>query len=65
MTPCPMLKATETTRFLETSQGGLHPSWSQMLTPKIAPSFWSGSMVDSMAIDSFLNSLLSLLAAKF
>jgi hypothetical protein len=37
----------------------------QMLTPKIAPSFWSGSMVDSMAIDSFLNSLLSLLAAKF
>jgi hypothetical protein len=38
---------------------------SVVLTPKIAPSFWSGSMVDSMAIDSFLNSLLSLLAAKF
>jgi hypothetical protein len=25
MTPCPMLKATGTTRFLETSQGGFHP----------------------------------------
>jgi hypothetical protein len=65
MTPCPMLKATETTRFLVTSQGDAHPSWSQMLTPKIAPSFWLGFTVDSMAIDSFLNSLLSLLAAKF
>ena len=29
MTPCPMLKATETTRFLVTSQGDAHPSWSQ------------------------------------
>jgi hypothetical protein len=36
-----------------------------VLTPKIAPSFWSGFTVNSMAIDSFLNSLLSLLAAKF
>jgi hypothetical protein len=36
-----------------------------VLTPKIAPSFWLGFTVDSMAIDSFLNSLLSLLAAKF
>ena len=52
-------------RFLVTSQGDAHPSWSQMLTPKIAPSFWLGFTVDSMAIDSFLNSLLSLLAAKF
>jgi hypothetical protein len=43
--------------------------WSQwgsnLLTPKITPSFWLGFMVDSMAIDSFLNSLLSLLDAKF
>jgi hypothetical protein len=37
----------------------------RLLTPKIAPSFWSGFTVDSMAIDGFLNSLLSLLAAKF
>jgi hypothetical protein len=36
-----------------------------MLTPKIAPSFWLGFTVDSMAIDGFLNSLLSLLVAKF
>jgi hypothetical protein len=59
MTPCPMLKATETTRFLVTSQGDAHPSWSQMLTPKIAPSFWSGFMVDIMAIGSVLKLLLS------
>jgi hypothetical protein len=37
----------------------------QLLTPKIAPSFWLGFTVDSMAIDGFLNSLLSLLVAKF
>jgi hypothetical protein len=36
-----------------------------VLTPKIAPSLWLGFTVDSMAIDGFLNSLLSLLAAKF
>jgi hypothetical protein len=36
MTPCPMLKVTGTTRFLETLQGGLHPSWSQMLAIKNA-----------------------------
>ena len=36
-----------------------------LLTPKITPSFWLGFTVDSMAIDSFLNSLLSLLAANF
>jgi hypothetical protein len=39
--------------------------FSRVLTPKIAPLFWSGSMVDSTAIDSFLNPLLNLLAAKF
>jgi hypothetical protein len=54
MTPCPMLKATETTRFLETSQGGLHPSWSQMLAPKMNQSLWLHFVVDSMAIGSFL-----------
>jgi hypothetical protein len=53
-----MLKATETTRFLVTSQGDAHPSWSQMLTPKIAPSFWSGFMVDSMAINGTCMELL-------
>jgi hypothetical protein len=37
----------------------------KVLTPKIAPSFWLGFTVDSMAIDGFLNSLLSLLVAKF
>jgi hypothetical protein len=36
-----------------------------VLTPKIAPSFWLGFTVDSMAIDGFLNSLLSLLVANF
>ena len=39
--------------------------WYYLLTPKITPSFWSGFTVNSMAIDRFLNSLLSLLAAKF
>jgi hypothetical protein len=44
--------------------GMIRPMW-MLLTPKIAPSFWSGFTVDSIAIDGFLNSLLSLLAAKF
>jgi hypothetical protein len=44
---------------------GRHSKFQKLLTPKIAPSFWLGFTVDSMAIDSFLNSLLSLLAAKF
>jgi hypothetical protein len=43
----------------------INESCQKLLTPKIAPSFWLGFTVDSMAIDSFLNSLLSLLAAKF
>ena len=37
----PMVKATGTTRFLETLQGGLHPSWSQLSVIKNALVFWS------------------------
>ena len=41
-------------RFLVTSQGDAHPSWSQMLAPKMNPSLWLHFVVDSMAIGSFL-----------
>jgi hypothetical protein len=48
ITPCPMELATifqisirllSLARFLVTSRGDAHPSWSQMLTPKMKPSF--------------------------
>jgi hypothetical protein len=51
-------------RFLVTSQGDAHPSWSQMLTPKMKPSFWLNFVVDSMAIDSVLKLFLSFYSCK-
>jgi hypothetical protein len=51
-------------RFLVTSQGDAHPSWSQMLAPKMKLSFWSSFVVDSMAIGSFQNSFLSFSSCK-
>jgi hypothetical protein len=46
-------------RFLVTSQGDAHPIWSQILTPKMKPSFQLIFVVDIMAIGSVLKLLLS------
>jgi hypothetical protein len=58
MTPWPNTKGTRSTRFLVTSQGDAHPSWSQMLTPKVKPSFRLNFVEDILAIGCILKLVL-------
>ena len=45
-------------RFLVTSQGDTHPSWSQMLTPKVKPFFRLNFVEDILAIGRMLKLVL-------
>ena len=45
-------------RFLVTSPGDAHPSWSQMLTPKVKPFFRLDFVEDILAIGRMLKLIL-------
>jgi hypothetical protein len=64
MTPWPNTKGTRSTRFLVTSQGDAHPSWSQMLTPKVKPSFRLNFVEDILAIGCMLKLVLRFHSSK-
>jgi hypothetical protein len=51
-------------RFLVTSQGDAHPSWSQMLTPKMKPSFRLSFVVDIIALGSIFKSFFEFLQLR-
>jgi hypothetical protein len=51
-------------RFLVTSQGDAHPSWSQMLTPKVKPFFRLNFVEDILAIGRMLKLLLCFYSSR-
>ena len=51
-------------RFLVTSQGDAHPSWSQMLTPKVKPFSRLNFVEDILAIGRMLKLLLCFYSSK-